>query len=205
MDTHVELNRHGAIGCYRVYAANEIILPARSEVVIKGHVPGNQAKAYRSYLVEPSEKMENSGNGLVAKSLVHGGSSVSLGLMHSSKEPRKINKGTNLATLCLVNEVKSQTVSHKPTQNVSEHLQELYNKTVVGMDQRQQKDVAKLLTKYASVFSETDVDIGRTGVVRQRINTGNAHPIKQPLRRTPVQLNAKVDKQIDDMLQRNVI
>jgi len=31
----------------------QTILLARSEVVIKGHVPGNQANAYRSYLVEP--------------------------------------------------------------------------------------------------------------------------------------------------------
>ena len=72
MKTHVELNRHGAIGCYRVFAANVILLPARSEEGIKGHISGNQAKAYRSYLVEPSEKIENSGNNLVAiaKSLV---------------------------------------------------------------------------------------------------------------------------------------
>jgi len=73
------------------------------------------------------------------------------------------------------------------------------------MDQRQQIYVAKPLTKYASVFSETDVDIGRTGVVRHRINTGNAHPIKQPLRRTHIHVNAEVDQQIDDMLQQNVI
>jgi len=38
--------------------------------------------------------------------------------MNSSEVPKKINKGSNLATLCLVNEVKSQTVSHKPNQNV---------------------------------------------------------------------------------------
>ena len=48
-----------------------------------------------------------------------------LRLMNSTEEPKKINKGTNLATFCLVNEVKSQTVSHKPTQNVPEHMQEL--------------------------------------------------------------------------------
>lgn len=61
------------------------------------------------------------------------------------------------------------------------------------------------MTKYASVFSESDEDLGRTGVVRHKIDTGNAHPIKQPLRRNPVHMNPEIDKQIDDMLSRKVI
>ncbi len=65
--------------------------------------------------------------------------------------------------------------------------------------------MARILTKYASVFSETDDDIGRTGIIRHRINTGDATPVKQPIRRTPLHLTPEVDKQIDEMLNKNVI
>ena len=51
----------------------------------------------------------------------------------------------------------------------------------------------------------SDEDIGRTGIVRHSIDTGSSHPIKQPLRRNPVHMNPEIDKQIDDMLSKDVI
>ena len=47
--------------------------------------------------------------------------------------------------------------------------------------------------------------MGRTGITRHKINTQDAHPIKQPLRRAPVHLKDEIDKQIDEMLVRDVI
>ena len=72
------------------------------------------------------------------------------------------------------------------------------------MTKSQCRDVLKLLTKYANVFSKSDADLGRTGVVRHKIDKGNAHPIKQPLRKAPVHMNPEIDDQIDDMLQKGV-
>ena len=76
---------------------------------------------------------------------------------------------------------------------------------MVGMTKEQKEEIAKLLKKYSDSFSKSDDDLGRTGIVRHKINTENAHSIKQPLRRTPVNHNSEIDKQIDDMLQRDVI
>ena len=41
--------------------------------------------------------------------------------------------------------------------------------------------------------------------MKHRINTQSAHPIKQPLRRTPVYLNNEINKQIDEMIAKDVI
>ncbi|MCW4335348.1 MAG: reverse transcriptase family protein, partial [Candidatus Thiodiazotropha endolucinida] len=63
----------------------------------------------------------------------------------------------------------------------------------------------KLLTKHETTFSESDADLGRTGIIKHRIPTGNAHPIKQPVRRLPIQMNVEINQQIDDMLEKDVI
>ena len=67
--------------------------------------------------------------------------------------------------------------------------------------------MSKLLSKYGETFSktDTDTDLGRTGIIEHKIPTGNASAIKQPLRRVPVHLLGKVDKQIDDLLENGII
>ncbi|MCG7876304.1 MAG: reverse transcriptase family protein, partial [Candidatus Thiodiazotropha endolucinida] len=70
---------------------------------------------------------------------------------------------------------------------------------------KQCKDVAKLLTKHETTSSESDADLRRTGIIKHGIPTGNAHPIKQPVRRLPIQMNVEINQQIDDMLEKDVI
>lgn len=55
------------------------------------------------------------------------------------------------------------------------------------------------------MFAENNFDLGRTGVVKHHINTGNSRPIKQHPRRIPPHLTEEADKTIDDMLARDVI
>ena len=125
--------------------------------------------------------------------------------MNDTDEPQIIRKNTNIATLSPVCEVKRHCIRPAKQENVPEYLKDLYERTVVGMTKEQKAEIAKLLKKYSNSFSKSDDDLGRTGIVRHKIYTENAHPIKQPLRRTPVHLNSEIDKQIDDKLQRDVI
>ena len=125
--------------------------------------------------------------------------------MNISDEPQKIRTGTKLATLSPVSEVKSNCVKPIKCANIPEHLRDLYERTVVGMTKEQREEIAKLLRKYSTIFSKSDADLGRTGIIRHKINTQDVHPIKQPLRRAPVHLKEEIDKQIDEMLERDVI
>ena len=79
-----------------------------------------------------------------------------------SEEVCNIYPGTNIAKASSVAEV--QKVKSKVCESsriVPSHLTDLYQRTVVGMDKDQQKRVANLLSKYCSIFSENDDDIGR--------------------------------------------
>lgn len=76
---------------------------------------------------------------------------------------------------------------------------------VLGMSTQQSNDVAKLLMKYSTIFSENDQDLGRTGIIKHTISTGDVHPIKQRFRRAPVHMNEEIERQINDMLEKGII
>lgn len=61
------------------------------------------------------------------------------------------------------------------------------------------------MKRYDGLFAASDEDLGRTDVVKHPIETGNARPIKQPLRRVPDNLGPEVDRRVEDMLERGVI
>src|SRR5688572_29418097 len=62
-----------------------------------------------------------------------------------------------------------------------------------------------LLVEYSDVFSVTDRDLGRTSVCTHKIETGDARPVRQPLRRQPLPHRIVVDTQLDGMLADGII
>ncbi|XP_063876911.1 uncharacterized protein LOC135109462 [Scylla paramamosain] len=69
------------------------------------------------------------------------------------------------------------------THGFSAHLEDVWNRSIVCLDKEQAVQLEKLLQKYTDVSSPGDLDLGRTNLVKHRINTGNHPPIKQPPRR----------------------
>jgi transposase InsO family protein/predicted aspartyl protease len=60
--------------------------------------------------------------------------------------------------------------------------------------------LSDLLEEYRDVFSVSEGDIGRTSITTHKIDTGEARPVRQPLRRQPLPHRAAVDEQLDRML-----
>ncbi|CAK1592082.1 unnamed protein product [Parnassius mnemosyne] len=63
----------------------------------------------------------------------------------------------------------------------------------------------KLLLKYANVFSSNEADIGKTGLVQHKINTGQELPIRQRPRRLPVAREKEVETMIEEIVKEGVI
>ncbi|MCG8076676.1 MAG: reverse transcriptase family protein [Candidatus Thiodiazotropha taylori] len=143
---------------------------------------------------------------MVARSLSYCKGKTPVRLMNLSAEPQVLNRGTNIATCSPIAEVyKVKKMIDDTTGNVPKHLKDLYDRTITGMNNEQRQEVAQLLCKYSNVFSESDDDIGRTGIIKHKIPTGMNRPIKQQPRRIPVHMNKEVDEQIDKMLQDKII
>ena len=158
------------------------------------------------FIVEPRDQLSDDQKTLVARSLTYAKGKVPVRIMNLSDAPQTVNHGTNIAILNPVTDVQRVSKPANTADNtVPSHLKDLYERTVAGMTMDQQKNVAQLLCKYSSVFSESDADIGRTGIIKHKIPTGTTQPIKQRPRRVPVHMSEEVDRQIDNMLEENII
>ena len=201
-----KLTCSGSIGCYRIVVSNKVEIPAMSEMIIEGKVLGSQNVKNNLCIVEPKEGTCENREMLIARSLVYGQNKTPVRVMNVTNETKTLHPETNIATLSPVSTVKvMKQVPVSECKKIPDHLKDLYERTVIGMNMEQQGQVAKLLNKYSEVFSKSDGDIGRTGIIKHRIPTGDAQPIKQRPRRVPVHMNEEIDRQLENMLKENVI
>ncbi|KAK3085975.1 hypothetical protein FSP39_011528 [Pinctada imbricata] len=88
---------------------------------------------------------------------------------------------------------------------VPPHLKDLYDRATEGKNCKMKAALAKLLEKHADVFSENELDLGRTNVVEHSINTGNSRPLRQPPRKVPLAFEGEEKKAIDTMMKQSII
>jgi hypothetical protein len=88
----------------------------------------------------------------------------------------------------------------------SEDLRKLYEGSIKEVhDEEDRKKIAQMLEDYQDVFSSPDKPLGRTSLVQHRIPTGDAVPIRQPPRRTPLGLESVVQEELEEMKKKGVI
>ena len=66
-------------------------------------------------------------------------------------------------------------------------------------------EMEQLLLKHQRAFSRNKQDLGRTGLVKHKIPTGDALPIRQRPRRLPYNKRSDCNKELERMLQMGVI
>jgi len=69
----------------------------------------------------------------------------------------------------------------------------------------QRGKIRELLTRYRTILSTGDRDVGRTPLVEHTIDTGDHIPIRQPLRRQLFQHQAYIDEETNRMLEYGII
>ncbi|ESN93942.1 hypothetical protein HELRODRAFT_180351 [Helobdella robusta] len=67
------------------------------------------------------------------------------------------------------------------------------------------RELSELLNNFQDVFSDTGTEIGVAKGIYHKINTEQARPIKQQLRRHPPAHQKVIAKQVDEMLEQDVI
>ena len=104
-------------------------------------------------------------------------------------------------------EIQSDVSIDHPTQEVDipEYLMDLYKQATEGLRLDQKQEVAYLLKEMRTVFAANPNDLGRTTVAEHEIHTGDAAPIKQRPRRTPISFKGEEEKEIKSMLEKGVI
>ena len=94
------------------------------------------------------------------------------------------------------------TNSDQPDQD--EFIDELMTKVSIDLTDEQRKKLRNLLEDKKSAFSLSDFDLGRTDIVQHKIDTGDARPFRQPLRRHPMAHLPVIDEHVEQMLQNDI-
>ncbi|CAC5405632.1 unnamed protein product [Mytilus coruscus] len=127
--------------------------------------------------------------------------------MNTELDPKTIYPGTTIAQMSDVDKVLDGNTSsnEQKRDGFRSDLQDLSDRTSDELTPKDKQKVRSLLIEIQELFASSDVDLGRTNLVKHEINTGNARPFKEPPRRTPYHLNKVVNDNIDIMLQKGII
>ena len=99
-------------------------------------------------------------------------------------------------------------VHHITATSSQERLEELLDKLEldkwgVGLIERRQ--IQSLVAAYSDVFAMDASELGSTDLVTHSIDTEDHRPVRQPVRRTPFALRAKIDELVKGMLDQGVV
>ena len=86
-----------------------------------------------------------------------------------------------------------------------EHLKDLFKRSSKNLDVEQSIKLAGLLNKYQGSFAKTRTEYGKCSVLKHKIDTAEAAPVRQPLRRTPQAFQGEEEKYIQEQLEAGVI
>ena len=198
----------GSMGCHRITLAENIIVPAETEVITRGWMPNvGCGKLAPESVLEPLSMFRHETKILVARAVIKTMDGiVPIRLLNPTKEVVNLQAGVCCAEASAA--LSTQIVeSPKPDSNSSlpSHLTELYEKASVHLSPDQASGLSKQLSEFCTVFAKDDDDLGRTNLIKHTVKTGNAAPIRVPPRRLPFQLRQEIDIQVDDMLKKGVI
>ena len=148
----------------------------------------------------------------VARALVRVVSNrVPVRLLNARCEPVIVYAGMEIATLeqAEVPIERIQTIAKDYEPHVDEQKWELLSTLAeeAGYDlsSEERERFQDLLCSYADVFASSTTDYGRTSWLRHCIDTGNAVPIRQPVRCLPPQRRDNVRQLIGEMLEKGVV
>ena len=86
----------------------------------------------------------------------------------------------------------------------TDFIQEMLDHIDLDLSDEENQRVHRLLQENRKVFSTSEFDLGRTDLVRHKIDTGSNRPFKQQLRRHPMAYLPVIDEHVDKMLANNV-
>ena len=139
---------------------------------------------------------------------------VPVRVMNARKDSFTLKAGTCLANLQQVSVVGSIQVDEHdamdvkfPNQNQGNpnFVQELVSNVHNSLPESTRRVLTDILVRHADVFSQAEDDLGTTDTVTHSIDTADAKPIRERLRRYPPAHMEAISQQVDDYLRQGVI
>ena len=197
----------------RIKLARNITIPPNS--VVK--VPGQLDFKLPDYVIEPINNVKL----IIPRVLRSGKTEPIMCLINISDTKRTYSKGMEIGRAYAIDgvldsgeneeldeipnvrQVKPQEEDSSP--EVPLHLLQVFNDSKLNLNDRECKQLADLLIEYQNVFSSDEFDLGHIKNMEHVIETGDAKPIRQRMRRTPVCFVGEEEAHLEKMLKAGVI
>ena len=126
-------------------------------------------------------------------------------VVNPTNEEITLQKGTEIGVAFAADKVLPINSSKNPpvVQDLPEHVQDMVNKAPITDAERQR--LREVICKHPSVFAPTTGPVTRTKLAAHEIDTGNAFPIRQKLRRLPLAQQDSATNEINKMLKEDII
>ena len=86
-----------------------------------------------------------------------------------------------------------------------EHLKDLFKRSSENLKLEKKEKLASLLNTYQDSFAKTGSEYGKCSILKHKIDTAEAAPVRQPLRRTPQAFQGEEEKYFKEHLEAGVI
>ncbi|RWS22296.1 retroviral aspartyl protease family protein-like protein, partial [Leptotrombidium deliense] len=179
----------------KVYVCQDSVIPAFSEAM----VPVMSGTDFGIRVLEPAPHVLQQFGTLVCGTLVEFKNNCSaVRMLNPTNHKILIPRSTTIANAFNVFEIHA--MEDKETSNDNSELPQLNIGN--GLLKHEKRNLLKVLRKFKSVFSKSDGDIGHTSLIKHKIDTGNARPIRmQPYRKSMAErevINEEVQKLLDN-------
>ena len=193
----------------RVMLYENVTLADRTETIVKARLVGKYSEGNVVFLDSGSDDIALARGTLVGKEVFRCKETVPVRLMNVNAYPVTLRKGTILgqcsSVSCITREVSVVNVKDS-IQGACKELSNQLGMASAPLTRQQQNRLCDFIDEYQDVFEATkNGSNGRTNLVRHKINTENAQPIRQPPRRLPLAKRDEAEKIIKDMEAEGVI
>ena len=174
-----------------------VVVPARSQVNVPTKVELNKLPTKYDGADWGTEPSPVRARLHVSRTLVpqNAWSDVPVRVMNVKTEPVQLNAGTVIADLQPVEVVEEKCSDDRDqtkvkrvnsdAESIPEYVQKLLNGVDDSIPESACLALEAILMQHQDVFSQDENDLGRTDIIMHHIDTGDARPIRQPLRRYP--------------------
>jgi len=190
----------------KVTVPHKTVIPANSLVYIQGKLDVDLG----SYIVESSQDSPAS---LMIPRGFYGEDNPRLCFVNATNNPYTIRKNAVVAQAMKANELEKeletpvvhQVQTDESRNDLLEVLNKLVEQSASEITPPQREKLKTTLAEYEDIFSVNEFDIGTFKQVEHSIDTGNAKPIHQRLRRTPISFAEDEERHLKKMLEAGVV
>src|ERR1700733_12146728 len=192
--------------CRRIVTDGRVRVPAHSEMDVMAYaVLPNLYEETKLWATKP-QRLDS---GLMVSSTLLPPRTVNLTVRVLNPINREIYLSEGQS--CMVEEVKLETnnSAHAPPTEIEKEVETvlapLWSNVAENTPTTIRQKLRTLLIKHHRAFSLNEKDMGFTDIIQHEIDTGNEAPVRQPLRRQPLNLLPMIDEQVEQMLAQNIV